>query len=294
MERVLVAANNGSKQAIDTGPPRRGRKRARALVWLCALLAAIPLATVAYFVNWAVSLAVLTVIMMFAVAFIARRARRERAGVEGRLERAARDRETIIEVLFGVLGLRDMYMTQAERIANLAAAVAWQMGLREGDVRRVKEAALLHDVGKMGIADNILAKPGELNEEEWVAMRRHPEAGFAIMDQIASLRSAAAIIHHHHERFDGQGYPEGLKGDEIPIGSRIFAVVDSYVAMTSERPYRKKLSHEIAVKEIVRNSLTQFDPEVVAAFLQAEKHGLLTVQTPNKDGLIRSPVPSEV
>jgi len=289
-----VGANNGSTQAIDTRPAGRGKKRARALVWLGALLVAIPLATVAYFVNWAVSLAVLTVIMMVAVVLTARRARRERAGVEGRLERAARDRETIIEVLFGVLGLRDMNMTQSERVANLAAAVAWQMGLREEDVRHVKEAALLHDVGKMGIADNVLSKPDELNEEEWAEMRRHPEAGFAIMDQIASLRGVAEIIHHHHERFDGQGYPGGLKGDEIPIGSRIFAVVDSYVAMTSERPYRKKLSHEVAVKEIVRNSLTQFDPEVMAAFLQAEKHGLLTVRAPNKDGLIRSPVPSEV
>ncbi len=289
-----MAANNGSIQAIDTGPQRRRRKRARALVWLSAFLVAIPLAAVASFVNWGVSLAVLTAIMMFAVVLIARRARRERDGVEGRLERAARDRETIIEVLFGVLGLRDMNMTQSERIANFAAAVAWQIGLREEDVRRVKEAALLHDVGKMGIADSVLSEPGELNEEEWEAMRRHPEAGYMIMHQITSLRSVAEIIHHHHERFDGQGYPEGLKGDEIPIGSRIFAVVDSYVAMTSERPYRKKLSHEVAIKEIVRNSLTQFDPEVVAAFLQAEKHGFLTAQTPSKEGLIRSPVPSEV
>jgi len=287
-------ANNGSTKAIEMAPAGRGRKRARALVWFSALIVGSLLAIVAYVVNWAVTLAVLTGIMMFAVVQIARRARKERASVEGKLARAARDRETIIEVLFGVLGLRDMNMTQSERVANLAAGVAWQMGLREEDVRRVKEAALLHDVGKMGIADNVLSKPSHLNEEEWEAMRRHPEAGYVIMDQIASLRGVAAIIHHHHERFDGQGYPDGLRGDEIPIGSRIFAVVDSYVAMTSERPYRKKLGHEIAVKEIVRNSLTQFDPEVVAAFLQAENHGLLTAQTQQKDGLIRSPVASEV
>jgi len=278
--------NNGSKEAIENPPARRGKKRVRALVWFCALTVGSVLAMVAYFVNWAVSLTVLTGILLFAVVHIARRARRERVGIEGRLNRAARDRETIIEVLFGVLGLRDMNMTQSERVANFAAAVAWQMGLREEDVRRVKEAALLHDVGKMGIADGVLSKPGELNEEEW--------AGYAIMDQIASLRGVAAIIHHHHERFDGQGYPEGLRGDAIPIGSRIFAVVDSYVAMTSDRPYRKKLGHEIAVKEIVRNSLTQFDPEVVAAFLQAEKQGQLAVHSQQKEGLIRSPVPSEV
>jgi putative nucleotidyltransferase with HDIG domain len=289
-----VPTKNGTIRATGAETARRGKVRARALVWFCAFAVGSALAVVAYFIGWAIALLGLTVITMLAVVHIARRARKERENVEARLAEAARDRETIIEVLFGVLGLRDMSMTQSERVANLAAAVAWQMGLREEDVRRVKEAALLHDVGKMGIADTVLGKPGELNEEEWAAMRRHPEAGYRIMDQIASLRGVAAIIHHHHERFDGQGYPNGLRGDEIPVGSRIFAVVDSYVAMTSDRPYRKKLAHEIAVKEIVRNSLTQFDPEVVSAFLQAEKHGLLTAQTQQKDGLIRSPVPTEV
>ena len=125
-------------------------------------------------------------------------------------------------------------------------------------------------------------------------MRRHSEAGFQIAGQIPSLRESASIIRHHHERFDGQGYPQGLKGDEIPIGSRIFAVVDSYVAITSDRPYRKKLPHDLAVREIVRNSLTQFDPEVVAAFLQAEKQGHLTARSHPKEGVVRSPVSTEV
>ncbi len=289
-----MGARNGISKAsgrVSTG--RRRNRRARVAVWFCSFVVGSALAALAYFVNWGIALAVLCAIMTVAVVHVARKARKERASVEQQLAAAARDRETIIEVLFGVLGLRDMNMTQSERVANLAAAVAWQMGLREEDVRRVKEAALLHDVGKMGIADDALAKPGQLNEEEWAAMRRHPEAGFQIMGQISSLSPVASIIHHHHERFDGQGYPDGLRGDDIPIGSRIFAVVDSYAAMTSDRPYRKKLAHEIAVKEIVRNSLTQFDPEVVSAFLQAEKHGLLSGQTPQKDGLIRSPVTSE-
>jgi len=271
----------------------RARLRSRALVWLFAFIVGSVLAVVAWTVSWAVALAALAAIMMCAVFQIARKAHKERLVVERRLATAARDRETIIEVLFGVLGLRDMNMTQSQRVANLAEAVAWQIGMREEDVRRVKEAALLHDVGKMGIADDVLSKPSGLNPEEWAAMRRHPEAGFEIMEQITSLRGVAAIIHHHHERFDGQGYPAGLKGDEIPMGSRIFAIVDSYVAMTSERPYRKKVPHDIAIKEIVRNTLTQFDPEVVAAFLQAEKQGLLVANTTQKDGHIRSPVPAE-
>lgn len=273
---------------------RRGKLGGRALVWLSGLAVGSALAVVAYFASWAAALVALTGVVMCAFFHTTWKARRERRSIEERLARVARDRETVIEVLLGVAGLRDMSMGQSERVADLAAAVAWQLGLREDEVRRVKEATLLHDVGKMGIADSVLSKPGELNPEEWAAMRRHPEAGYEILSQIDALKGVADIIHYHHERFDGQGYPRGLKGDEIPIGSRIFAVVDSYVAMTSDRPYRKKMPHEIAVKEIVRNSLTQFDPEVVAAFLQAEKHGLLTGHTAPKDNLIRAPVSTKV
>lgn len=285
--------NNGTRPAIPPAAVRRGKLSARSLTWLFAFFVGSLLGVVAYFVSWAAALTALTGISMFALVHVSRRARGERESIQARLGDAARDHETVIEVLLGVLGLRDINMTQSERIANIVAAVAWQMGLREDEVRRVKEAALLHDVGKLGIADSVLAKPGDLDEEERAAMRRHPEAGFLIMDQIDSLRDAASIIHGHHERFDGQGYPRGLKGDAIPIGSRIFAVVDSYVAMTSDRPYRKKLHHEMAVKEIVRNSLTQFDPEVVAAFLQAEKQGHLTSHSQPGEGLVRSPVSTE-
>ena len=106
-------------------------------------------------------------------------------------------------------------------------------------------------------------------------MRRHAQLGHQIFSSIESLNDIAEIIQAHHERFDGQGYPGGLSGEEIPLGARIFAVADAYGAMTSDRPYRKKISHEMALKEIVRNSLTQFDPSVVRAFLEADEHGLL-------------------
>jgi HD-GYP domain-containing protein (c-di-GMP phosphodiesterase class II) len=109
-------------------------------------------------------------------------------------------------------------------------------------------------------------------------LRRHPELGSHILQQIGALRDAADLALTHHERYDGQGYPRGLKGDEIPIGARIFAVADAYVAMTSNRPYRKLMPHDIAIKEIIRNSLTQFDPEVVHAFLEVEKRGLLPME----------------
>lgn len=289
-----MSAKNGSNPTGEGTRPRRGKLRARLLVWLCALVVSSGLAVIAYFVSWAASLALLTAIAMFAVVHVSRRARKEREATDSTLAEAARERETVIDVLFAALGLRDMNMTQSERVANLAGVVAWQMGLREDAVRHVKEAALLHDVGKAGIANTILAKPAALNDEELAAMRRHSEAGYQITNEIPSLRDAARIIHHHHERFDGQGYPQGLKGDDIPIGSRIFAVVDAYVAMTSERPYRKRMPHELVVKEIVRNSLTQFDPEVVSAFLQAEKQGHLASRPQTKEGLVPSPVSSEV
>ncbi|HET9475907.1 MAG TPA: HD-GYP domain-containing protein [Dehalococcoidia bacterium] len=288
-----MGSKNGTKPEIGTRRKKGGKFLARFFFWLGALVVSTGLALIAIY-SWAASLGALTAIAMLVLVLVSRRARKEREATPALVAAAARDRETVVEVLFGALGLRDMRMTQAEQVANLAATVAWQMGLREEEVRRVKGAALLHDVGKMGIADSVLSKPGQLNDEERAAMRRHPEAGFAILEQIESLRHVAPVIHHHHERFDGQGYPDGLRGDDIPIGARIFAVADSYVAMTSDRPYRRKLPHEIAVQEIVRNALTQFDPEVVSAFLQAEKQGLVTGRQQPRDGSIRKAVSTEV
>jgi len=153
--------------------------------------------------------------------------------------------------------------------------VAWQMGLRKEEVRQIEKAAILHDIGKIGVADAVLAKPGPLDDTEWAEMRRHPELGCRMLQGIDFLRDAAEIVHSHHEHYDGSGYPRGLKGDKIPLGARIFAVVDAYDAMTSYRPYRKARPHRKAVEEIVRNSGIQFDPDVVRAFLEAEKRGLL-------------------
>lgn len=289
-----MGSKNGTKPETGTKGRKRGKFLARLFFWLGALVVSTGLALLAYFVSWEASLSALTAIAMLALVQVSRRARKEREATPALVAAATRDRETVVEVLFGALGLRDMNMTQGEQVANLAATVAWQMGLREEEVRRVKGAALLHDVGKMGIADSVLSKPGELSDEERAAMRRHPEAGFAILEQIESLRHIAPVIRHHHERFDGQGYPDGLRGDDIPIGARIFAVADSYVAMTSDRPYRRKLPHEIAVQEIVRHALTQFDPEVVSAFLQAEKQGLVTGRQQPRDGSIRPAVSTEV
>lgn len=186
--------------------------------------------------------------------------------------------EAIISMLTGALGLHDnMTLAHSTRVSQLSSVVAWQMRLHKDEIRLIEKAAILHDIGKLGIAEDVIGKTGSLSERDWSEMKRHPQLGFQILNTIGSLEDCADIVYAHHERFDGQGYPRGLSGEEIPIGARIFALVDAYVAMTSGRPYRKTMSHSMAVKEIVRNSLTQFDPAVVEAFLEADRQGLVDV-----------------
>jgi HD-GYP domain-containing protein (c-di-GMP phosphodiesterase class II) len=124
----------------------------------------------------------------------------------------------------------------------------------------------LHDIGKIGIPDAILNKPGKLSDEEWVIMKKHPDIGYKILHKIKFLEGASQIVLHHHEKFDGTGYPDQLKGENIPLGARIFAVADTVDAMTSERPYRHALTFEIAAEELIKFNNIQFDPIVVEAF----------------------------
>ena len=184
--------------------------------------------------------------------------------------------DSIIAVLCAALDLRDsVTQGRARRVAETASVVAWHMGLRKEQVRQIEKAAILHDIGKIGVADAVLAKAGPLDESEWAEMKRHPELGHQVIKDIDFLRDAAELVYAHHERHDGDGYPRGLKGDQIPLGARIYAVVDAYEAMISHRPYRKAMPHQKAIEEIVRNANSQFDPDVVRAFLEAEKRGLL-------------------
>lgn len=137
-------------------------------------------------------------------------------------------------------------------------------------LRQIYWGALLHDIGKIGIADAILLKPGALNENEWLEMRTHPEKGHRIVAQIPGMEEAAEIVLSHEEHFDGTGYPRGLRGQQIPLGARLFALIDTLDAMTSDRSYRKALSFDQARAEIVSMSGTQFDPAAVQAFLAEE------------------------
>jgi HD-GYP domain-containing protein (c-di-GMP phosphodiesterase class II) len=198
----------------------------------------------------------------------------------------ARDKyDAVIGSLCGALELEDsMRANHVARVRQLACILAAEMGLGKDDIGLLQKASILADTGKIEIAQGILSKPGALTEQEWAEMKRHPEFGYNFLISIRPLRDASEIVLAHHERYDGQGYPRGLKGDDIPMGARIFTIVDAYTAMTSDRPHRKKISHEVAIKEILRNSLTQFDPEVVRAFVRCEERGLIagphTPETP--------------
>ncbi len=165
--------------------------------------------------------------------------------------------------------VRDAYTADhSERMARWAEALATRLGCPPGEAREVYWAALLHDIGKLGIPDAVLRKPGPLTAEEWEVVRRHPALGEQILRPVRRLAGVARLVRHHQERWDGTGYPDRLRGGQIPLGARILAVVDAYVAMTDQRPYRPARSHEEALAELQRCAGTQFDPEVVQAFVE--------------------------
>jgi len=155
----------------------------------------------------------------------------------------------------------------SQRVVRYSLAIADNMDLLPEQIEQLARGALLHDIGKIGVPDSILLKPGPLTDEEWVEMRKHPEIGARILSDIDFLFEASKIVLTHQEQWGGGGYPAGLKGEDIPLGSRIFAVADTLDAIVSDRPYRKGRSLDYAREEIQRFSGTQFDPAVVEAFL---------------------------
>lgn len=155
----------------------------------------------------------------------------------------------------------------AEQVVALAGAVARRLNVDAEEVERIAAAALLHDIGKVAVPDSILSKPGPLNDEEWQVMRGHSAVGERILRAVPGLGPVARMVRHGHEQYDGSGYPDGLRGDEIPMGSRIVLACDAYDAMTSARPYRDALSHDQAVAELTAHAGTQFDPRVVDALI---------------------------
>jgi diguanylate cyclase (GGDEF)-like protein len=162
----------------------------------------------------------------------------------------------------------------SDMIASLATGIALQMQLSEEEVERIRIASLLHDLGKLAVPSEILDKPTPLSENEWQTIGEHPRIGQMILEQASALRDAIPVVLHHHERFNGGGYPHGLRGNEIPIGARIVAVADAYHAMINERPYKGAMSHDEALDELQRHAGTQFDPEVVELFCDIYARGV--------------------
>jgi diguanylate cyclase (GGDEF)-like protein/putative nucleotidyltransferase with HDIG domain len=209
--------------------------------------------------------------------------------VEGLLAAAAAglDRGSVqahvIDALAAALAERDSYTGEhSASVVEMAKTVAAALGLDELDVERVGHAALLHDIGKVGVPDRILHKSGPLAGDEWELMREHPLIGERILRAIPGLGSVARMVRHEHERFDGGGYPDGLRGDEIPIGSRIILACDAYHAMTSHRSYRDAMAHDEAVAELVRGAGSQFDPKVISALLTRVTARSRSSRTPSR------------
>jgi putative nucleotidyltransferase with HDIG domain len=168
----------------------------------------------------------------------------------------------------------------SQRVVRYSLAIARRIGLPEAELPDLGRGALLHDIGKIGVPDAILLKPGKLDEAEWAEMRRHPRIGYEILRSIDFLARSAEVVLTHQERWDGGGYPRGLAAEEIPIAARIFAIADTYDAMTSDRPYRKALSAQTARDEIARCAGTQFDRRCAEAFLSMDRAELLELARP--------------
>ncbi|WP_172856574.1 HD-GYP domain-containing protein [Thermoanaerobacterium sp. RBIITD] len=174
------------------------------------------------------------------------------------------------DALISALEAKDVYIQgHSERVHKLVSLIVSKMKLKSEEAEDIITAARLHDIGKIGINDSVLNKPGRLTEEEYAQIMDHPVMGSEIVKKVRSMYNISNIIRHHHEKYDGSGYPDGLKGEEIPLGSRIIAVADAFDAMTSKRSYRDPFLISEAIEELRKNTNIQFDAGVVDAFISA-------------------------
>jgi response regulator RpfG family c-di-GMP phosphodiesterase len=201
------------------------------------------------------------------------------------LSRALRDLEsTYSQTLWSLVAALDAREHEtsdhSQRVVRYTLAIARRVKIPEHELPALGRGALLHDIGKIGVPDAILLKPTQLTADEWAEMRRHPRTGFDILKSIQFLGPSADLVLCHQERFDGGGYPRGLAGEAIPITARVFAIADTFDAMTSNRPYRRALSAEEARAEIARCSGSQFDPRCAEAFLSMKREEIETLARP--------------
>jgi len=197
----------------------------------------------------------------------------QKAEIETAYRKLSASYKNTILALSNAVDARDTYTAgHSERVTKISLLIGKKIKLSEEELKKLEYAALFHDIGKIGISDCILLKNSRLTDQEFEVIQKHPEMGVNILKSIDFLKDILPIIKHHHEKYIGKGYPDNMKGDEIPLGARIIAVADTYDAMTSDRPYRKKLSHKIAVDEILNNKGSQFDGIIVEAFMAIEQY----------------------
>ncbi len=183
-------------------------------------------------------------------------------------ERVRAARQATIYALNQMLDLKDLNTgVHSTRLAEWAVRIGQELGMDEAGLEDVEIGALLHDAGKVGVPDAILRKPGPLDPDEWRVMRMHPEFSWAVLRLVPGLERASLFALHHHEKFDGSGYPSGLRGHEIPIGARIVSVIDAFDAMVATRPYKEGLPCEEALRRLILDSGSHFDPAVVQHFI---------------------------
>jgi putative nucleotidyltransferase with HDIG domain len=213
------------------------------------------------------------------------------AGLDAKLQHRT---EQVIGALVTCLDYRDEEtMSHSRRVSQYSKLMASHMGITGRELIDIEWGAMLHDIGKIGVPDSILLKPGRLTEDEWVIMRRHVNIGAHMINRIDFLRGAAGVVGDHHERFDGSGYPNRKRAEDIYVGARIFAVADTFDAITSDRPYRKARPDEEAAAEVKRVSGSQLDPECVEAFLAIGPPAWTSVRAEAEDWVADRAAPEE-
>jgi len=211
------------------------------------------------------------------------RVREKTAELSRALREVEQSYQSTLHALVQALDAREHETSDhSQRVVRYTVAIAEKMGVATVRLPDIGRGALLHDIGKIGIRDAILLKEGPLTDQEWKEMRQHPQMGWRMISKIPFLHAAAEIVLSHQERWDGTGYPRGLSGEAIPVGARVFAVADTFDAMTSDRPYRRSTTFAEARKEIARCAGTQFDPRCVAAFLSIDEGGWASLARPHR------------
>lgn len=199
--------------------------------------------------------------------------------LEGLLRDLRESYEATLDAMVSAIESRDCETKHhCRRVQAYAVMLAQKLAVPAEELMDISYGALLHDVGKIGVPDSILLKPGKLTEEEWKTMRSHTQIGYQMISRVKFLKGAAEIVRYHHERWDGGGYPEGIAGVDIPRGARIFSIIDTFDAITSKRPYKEALPIQVARDEIKKCSGTQFDPAIVDAFLKIPDQELIELR----------------